>query len=238
MILRLLWISNTRTKSLIISKPFLYAKLNEGALDGAFKGSHKNGGLVVRLLEYGERKWHALAAYPSGSIRGRIYGLGSRLIDRIPMQERMLWRVYTYVSRPNDGFPGIEVGQAVLDASAGAGGELRELREMRELVKGALEHHRKWRLVHGMAVLPALCLSVLPFVKLWLAWEVFRTVTHHRAYVAARWLQDGLKASRFSKRAARPDFLVVGNSQLDDDSQGYGQIDEELPAILRKAFKE
>lgn len=89
--------------------------------------------------------------------------------------------------------------------------------------------HRRWRVIHGMAIVPAVILSVLPFVKLWLAWEIFRTVTHHRALLAASWLRRAM-AHRIGGRAQA--FLV--NPELSSVLKDPQSVDEELPSILRR----
>lgn len=132
------------------------------------------------------------------------------------MQERMLWRVYNYMG---------QAGQlAHLPAIECAPGDTSLCQEV---LKKDLNHwvhlHQRWRLIHGFAVIPAIFLSVLPFVKMWLAWEVFRTVTHHRALTGAKWVRQGLRKARFQP-----------NPEL--KTTDYGKVDEELPGILRKTF--
>lgn len=207
MILRLLWLQ-PQPPRLPLAQPFLYAKLGMTSPSPAMR---RPKGLVPRILAYGEAKWHGLAACPGGSLRGRIYRLGGLLIDRIPVQERMLWRVQEYVRWAalfRAPLPPIECG---------AGGAAPE--HIRAAMDTWVRHHWRWRLVHGCAILPAVLLSVLPFVKMWLAWEVFRTVTHHRALVGAQWLRGQFKGS------VRP------SSQLDGPPE---QIDGELPALLAR----
>lgn len=220
MILRLLWISRLPSSHASAPShhalPFLYAKLNTSN----HLMAQKPKGLVPRLLKYGEDKWHGLSQYPSRSIKGRIYQVGCRLVERIPMQERMLWRVYGYCSM---GTSKLEPPVPQIEYSPSEDGK-QVTTQLRHNIDKWVAEHAKWRLIHGITIIPAVLLSVLPFVKLWLAWEVFRTVTHQRAYLAALWLQKG-----FTRKN-----LLAPNTELLENQDNLADIDSELPSIIRK----
>lgn len=220
MILRLLWISKLPSTHASVptshTLPFLYAKLNTSN----YLVSQRPKGLIPRLLKYGEDKWYGLSQFPSRSIKGRIYQVGCRLVDRIPMQERMLWRVYGYCSI---GSAKLEPPVPQIEYSPSEDAQLINSQVKLGLEKWAAEHS-KWRLIHGITIIPAVLLSVLPFVKLWLAWEIFRTVTHHRAYLATSWLRKGLARRN----------LLTPNSQLLENQDNLADVDTELPSIIRK----
>ena len=163
------------------------------------------------------------------------------------MQERMLWRVYSFVSEQkairNGGpaLPPIEVAPSLLSNE----GDKKILTEMRQMIEAHTALHKKWRMIHGIAILPVLCLSLLPFVKLWLAWEIFRTVTHHRAYVGARWIREHLRSglgvrrrpSRQSAVALEGGLIEKGSGFVENElleRERFQEIDEELPDILHK----
>lgn len=231
MILRLLWLGRLPTGSGLAggatARPFLYTRLNAQLVEGKPVPKPPTT-LTSRILQYGETKWQDLGRHPSHSIRGRIYQAGSQLIDRIPMQERMLWRVYAYMAaQPAAGkfaqAPPVEHAPEIDPA------------QVRRELAAEMEHwvavHGKWRMIHGMAIVPALLLSVLPFVKLWLAWEIFRTVTHHRALMAAAWMR------RWRKGAAATSQGFLANPELTTVLQAPQAIDEELPGLLRRLHK-
>lgn len=264
-ILRLFWIHAQRSGELSTTRlPLLYAKLNTDPITSNSSNSMASGyflrpassrkSLINRILSYGETKWHSLSSYPTSSIRGRIYKLGTGLIERIPLQERMLWRIYTFIGeRLEDGklsphrnkgppaVPPIEVAQVDLEHP-----EILQ-KDLMTLINGQMALHRRWRFYHGVAIIPALCLSLLPFVKLWLAWEIFRTVTHHRAFLAAQWLQRGTlpvhstEQPRRRKRsvgAVEDGLLSSGMDQFIPnvllDKSRFDEIDQELPSIIRR----
>jgi hypothetical protein len=144
------------------------------------------------------------------------------------MQERMLWRVHAFMAaQPAAGkfaqVPAVEHApemDVVLVKS-----------ELTAALDQWIAVHRRWRVIHGMAIVPAIMLSVLPFVKLWLAWEIFRTVTHHRALMAASWLRKGMSLRAGGTQA----FLA--NPELSSVLREPQAIDEELPSILRRLLK-
>lgn len=217
MILRLIWIQNASSRNAPKIPGLLYARLNMTSPVRANR--NRSPSIFNRLISYGESKWQELGRHPSHSIRGRVYQVGNRLIDRILMQERMLWRVHTFMEQAGkmSHLPAIECSPSAASTRTGLQQALGK--EVNEWIR----IHQRWRLIHGMAVIPAVLLSVLPFVKMWLAWEVFRTITHHRALLAARWIRQGLRRAKFEP-----------NQELSTSS--YAAIDEELPAIVRRAF--
>ncbi len=218
MILRLLWLPIRKTGE----GGFLYCRLNATSPITPIRNTRQN--LVQRILTYGENKWLQLGQYPSTSIRGRIYGLGNRLIDRIPMQERMLWRAYKYMNVMEAG--GVKSFPYLPPIEHGAQDEKGVIKVLRQSAGHWVAEHRKWRLIHGFTIVPAVVLSVLPFVKLWLAWEVFRMVTHHRALMVSRWLMGSLDRRRYQ---------MVYNPQITEGINSmYRGIDEEIPDIIRK----
>lgn len=164
------------------------------------------------------------------------------------MQERMLWRVYSFVSGQkvirNGGpaLPSIEVAPSLLANE----GDKKVLNELRQMIEAQTALHKKWRMIHGFAILPVLCLSLLPFVKLWLAWEIFRTVTHHRAYIGGRWIREHFRSGLgYRRRPSRQSVVALEGGMIENGSglvenellerERFQEIDEELPEILHKA---
>lgn len=217
MILRLLWLGRLPHTN----QPFLFAKLN---IQPGTAAVRPPSGPISRILHYGESKWQELGRHPSHSLRGRIYQAGSTLIDRIPMQERMLWRLHAYTVAQQTKFalpPAVEHAPE-LDAST-------VKKELGVALDGWIAVHRRWRVIHGMAIVPAVLLSVLPFVKLWLAWEIFRTVTHHRALMAATWLKRSMAI-----RAGGAQSAFLANPELSSVWKEPRAVDGELPSVLRR----
>ena len=150
------------------NQPFLHVQLL-GKLPAPRHQSRSD-----RMIGYGERKWSELE-HAKGFIKRTVYRIGSYLVDKIPMEEAMLWRLYA-LQRSH--LEELEVYTESLPVSTQSiSSHLRDLERK----------HRRWSWIHGLGLIPVTILTVLPGVKLVWAWLAFRCITHYRASEGARW---------------------------------------------------
>jgi hypothetical protein len=152
-------------------------------------------GTVSKFLSWGESKWHEYAEAPRRSFQGVVYKAGSFLLDRVPITEKQLWRLYTirqylqtyhYEHQKENVILEIETGKTLYPFE----------RLLREDLIGHLNawaaYHRRWSIFSSVLLFPLAVLTILPFGKMVLAWFVFRAVAHWRAFQGAHFLSTAL----------------------------------------------
>jgi K+-H+ exchange-related protein len=162
------------------------------------------------MIRYGEDRWHDLSHAPSHSIKGYVYKAGRALVDKIPAKEWMLWRAYTLHRQ--------SIAQALTVENY--------IKEDHQLLRGMLKEefnnsaliHKRWALIHGVGLIPATVLMLLPGGKLIWAWLAFRFITHQRASIGAKWLSSII--------ADTTKFTIINN-----DPGGLQRALTELPEL-------
>lgn len=139
-----------------------------------------------RIICWGEEKWMNLSKAPPQTFRGCIYRLGSHLIGRIPIVETLLWRVHS-------GIMGESNERVILYTTTASTNDKSQLRSLlNQFLAQRICYHQRWKWINGVLIPPVVLLTILPLVKLVLAWIFFRMIGHARAQSASTWLKDRL----------------------------------------------
>lgn len=178
---------------------------------------------LSRFLSWSEAKWQTYSEAPARSIKGLMFQLGSKLLDRIPPGEKQLWRLHAlqdHLGHVSLGSPKgphalrLETSHAFYDH------QTKLTHDLSIHLSQSAARHRRWAFVTAFFILPSIFLSLMPFGKLVLAWVVFRAISHYRAYQGASFLLNCLKS-----RLASSDFHYTIKFVVTPE------IDKHLPVV-------
>lgn len=173
--------------------------------------------LTRRLIRMGERKWQDYSQAPPASLTAQLYKAGKTLMDRLPQQEKMWWRLSNDLVHSEEGRIGaIKVGSMPTAADSLL---------LSSHIHSLQAWHRRWWLINSAISVPVLCLTFLPFVKMVLAWTCFRAVCHHRAHQALSSLHAWL---------AEPSFEVDQSVLQYEQSGQLDVLDKDVKECLVK----
>lgn len=220
--MRLLWIRPPIPNNNINGGGLLYSPHALHHPDALTSAPTAHSTLARRLIRLGERKWSELGAAPSDSLRGQIYKLGGRLISRLPVQEKMWWRVESNMQDGGGGVVEIEHGGVVAE---------HDKQQLLDRLGHYMRQHRVRWIANTVLSVPVAALTILPFVKLVLAWVIFRAVTHHRAYQGCKYLVGRLPGAVYRQS----DFVSGLERRLGGGGVVGGDLSD-VDADLRSAL--
>jgi len=191
--------------------PFLFVHLGKSMTNSTNPSTGLNRrGYLTRFLNWGEAKWQEYGEAAPRSIKGIMHRIGSKLLDKIPITEKQLWRLHAlhqHISHlkggPQHSTLEIETGSIYLANSITEQSVRYDL--MSQLNTWAA-FHRRWSIFSGVLIVPIAILSILPFGKLFLAWIIFRAVAHWRAYQGSHFL---IRCFNYDRQHSIHDILPV-----------------------------
>jgi hypothetical protein len=173
--------------------------------------------LLHRLIAWGEHKWTAYGAAPPRTLKSLVYRAGTWLTDRLSTEEEFYRRLYP-LSLPKTLLPADPLRVVVVsETPLGDQDRMQLLYLLRDRAAAARRRHGFWWKCNACLLLPVTLLTVLPGVKLLLAWVAFRAVTRFRAWRGAAWLADRLVSHRVQLDR---DPEMQGRLQFETDAQG------------------
>ena len=211
--MKLYWIK--RPRGFLKGGPewFMYCPERIMVKDPLTNGPLSNVSLIRRMIQKGEDKWTEYSQAPVKSIKGQIYAAGKRLMDKLPAQEKMWWRVESHMR---------DEGQLLIchsgdDANNGKN-TIEEVKKQKlaEKVNELAKRHKIAWMRNAILAVPITILTVLPFVKLLLAWTLFRAVTHHRAHMACKFLSERISDAEYKFDQSVKNLEDTGFTMNDD----------------------
>lgn len=150
-----------------------------------------------RIIRWGEEKWMNFSKAAPQTFRGYIYRLGSHLIGRIPIVETLLWRVHGRMSKSNEKvilYTTLHLNQScgplINENTPNQSPNQSPYQLLHQFLSQRIRYHRRWKWINAVLIPPVVILTVLPLVKLVLAWIFFRMIGHARAQSASAWLGE------------------------------------------------